>query len=346
MSILKIIDAEKHRQDTVIFPAFQLEVEEGNAVAIHSSIEVRRILLDFISGKEFLAAGEIRVADKPVQLGEASQIRGLGILFLDDGVYERLRVKDYLIFFKRLYGSQVTLAEVYEHLQMTGDKQTRVKDLPYSKIRRLQMAKLLLQDPCLYILEEPDQNVDTETKRIFVKLIRHLKLKGNGILVLTSNMESAIIFTERIYRLDDKGLQSIDVKPETREIEDTSAEMVEEAEAEPLRFHKIPTKVNDKMLLFDPPEIDYIESHDGQSSVHIRGESFPCVFTLNDLEGKLQSFGFFRCHRSYIVNLQRVREVITWTRNSYSLRLEDSVQSEIPLSKSKMAELKSMLGLK
>ena len=80
--------------------------------------------------------------------------------------------------------------------------------------------------------------------------------------------------------------------------------------------------------------------------LHINGEEFPTTFTMNELEERLQHFGFFRCHRSYIVNLQKVREVITWTRNSYSLILDDEKKSNIPLSKSKMAELKVMLGLK
>ena len=80
--------------------------------------------------------------------------------------------------------------------------------------------------------------------------------------------------------------------------------------------------------------------------LHIKGEGFPTTFTLNELEERLQHFGFFRCHRSYIVNLQKVREVITWTRNSYSLILDDEKKSNIPLSKTKMAELKGMLGLK
>ena len=100
------------------------------------------------------------------------------------------------------------------------------------------------------------------------------------------------------------------------------------------------------MILFDPPEIDYIESSEGQSHIFIRGESFPTMFTLHELEDRLHYFGFFRCHRSYIVNLQKVREVITWTRNSYSLILDDKNTTSIPLSKTKMTQLKDMLGLK
>ena len=100
------------------------------------------------------------------------------------------------------------------------------------------------------------------------------------------------------------------------------------------------------MVLFDPPEIDYIESYDGQANIYVKGEAFPGNFTLSHLEERIHHYGFFRCHRSYIVNLQKVREVITWTRNSYSLVLDDQEKSSIPLSKTKMAELKDMLGLK
>lgn len=57
--------------------------------------------------------------------------------------------------------------------------------------------------------------------------------------------------------------------------------------------------------------------------IHVREGDFVCTLTLSELEARLTGFGFFRCHRSYLVNLQRVREVITWTRNSFSLILDD-----------------------
>lgn len=113
----------------------------------------------------------------------------------------------------------------------------------------------------------------------------------------------------------------------------------------PLRFEKIPAKVNEKIILFDPTEIVLVESNEGISNLHVNGEVFPCSITLNDLSERLQPFGFFRCHRSYIVNLQKVREVITWTRNSYSLILEDSKKSSVPLSKGKLNELKNIIGI-
>lgn len=155
-------------------------------------------------------------------------------------------------------------------------------------------------------------------------------------------MESAITTADTVYRLDDNGLKKI----ETEKVEGTESVNTEKESEIPFRFNKIPTKVNDKIVLFDPPEIDYIESNDGQSMIYIKGEVFPSTLTLTKLEERLRPFGFFRCHRSYIVNLQKVREVITWTRNSYSLILEDKNNSSVPLSKTKMASLKEMLGLK
>lgn len=114
---------------------------------------------------------------------------------------------------------------------------------------------------------------------------------------------------------------------------------------QPVRFEKIPAKVGDKLILFDPTEIDYIESHEGVANLHVLQGVYACSMSLSDLEGRLKGFGFYRCHRSYLVNLQKVREVITWTRNSYSLILDDHSKSSIPLSKGKYDELKKIIGI-
>ena len=113
----------------------------------------------------------------------------------------------------------------------------------------------------------------------------------------------------------------------------------------PMRIEKIPAKVSDKIILFDPTEILFIESNEGISQLHVNEGVFACTIKLGDLEEKLKLFGFFRCHRSYIVNLQHVREVITWTRNSYSLILDDKSKSSIPLSKGKFDELRAIIGI-
>jgi len=82
----------------------------------------------------------------------------------------------------------------------------------------------------------------------------------------------------------------------------------------------------------------------GQACLHTPDASLPTHFTLNELEERLSRSGFFRAHRAYLVNLQHVKEVIPYTRNSFSLRLDDSASTVIPLSKSAAGELRDLLG--
>ena len=339
---LTFIDAEKHQNDALIFPAFSLTLTAGEVLAVYSNVNIREQLIKLLLEKSSLSQGEIQLAGQSL----ASKSVEMGFLFLSEGVYERLSVMENLDFFKNLYGAEEKVEETIRKVQLESKKKVKVGKLSYSEQRRIQFAALLLQNPDVYVMEEPDQNLDMESKRILISILNELRDAGKTIFILTGNLESAVTAADRVYRLDDNGLhltQTIDEDSvETSKIEESP---IEES-IQPIRFEKIPTKVNEKIVLFDPPEIDYIESSEGQSFLHIKGEAFPSYFTLTELEKRLLPYGFFRCHRSYIVNLQKVREVITWTRNSYSLVLEDAKKSTIPLSKSKMAELKGILGLK
>lgn len=247
---------------------------------------------------------------------------------------------------------ELELEQIIHLTQLQEKKNKRIRDLTFSEMKRVQYGRLLIQAPSLFVFEEPDLNVDMETKRVFINITRKIQEIGKSILILTGNMESAVTVADCVYRLDEDGLRIIETETEEDAAEEKDTELIpaEETDNEkgpkPIQLNKIPTKVNDKIVLFDPPEIDYIESNDGQANIYIKGEAFPSSLTLTNLEDRLQHFGFFRCHRSYIVNLQKVREVITWTRNSYSLILDDKEKSQVPLSKTKMAELKDLLGLK
>lgn len=149
-----------------------------------------------------------------------------------------------------------------------------------------------------------------------------------------------MISCDAIYRLNGSGLHQLDI----RDTEEDRQEVQKPDEAN-ITLQKVSTKRQDKVILFDPPEIDYIESVEGSILVHVSGEHYDCALTLTQLEARLLNFGFFRCHRSYIVNLQKVREIITWTKNSYSLRLNTGQDAVVPLSRSKLQELKALLNL-
>lgn len=339
MAILSIKNVEKSDGDMVLFPSFHLEITEHEIVAIYSSLNVRAVLLAMLVGESLTLDGEILVSGHSYTKNKEMYLSQMSAFRLDDGLYERLTVSDHFKFYKGINESNQTIDQMLKRTQLETKKHTKVRKLTESEQKRVLFGKVLFQEALLYIFEEADLNVDLETKRVFLNIIEKLQQEGKGILILTGNMENAITAADDVYRLDESGLQLIEMKAEEEHVDEV-------IETDTIKFNKIPTKVNEKIVLFDPPEIDYIESHDGQSNLYVKGEIFPTNFTLTHLEERLQPYGFFRCHRSYIVNLQKVREVITWTRNSYSLVLDDQPKSSIPLSKGKMAELKDMLGLK
>ncbi|RDW22462.1 ABC transporter ATP-binding protein [Oceanobacillus arenosus] len=347
MTILIMKNIEKHEKDTILFPSFHLAIAKSEITAIYSTLNVRSTVLDMFIGNIPTINGEITINGESLFKNKQAYLLQLGIYYFEEGLYERLTVRDYFAFFGRLYGFQKSFDQILQLTQLQEKKHKKIKDLTFSEKKRVQYGRLLIQSPSLFIFEEPDLNVDMETKRIFINITKILQEDGKGILLLTGNMESAITIAGHVYRLDEDGLRLFETEAEEQNTSIIEAEEREdEKESKPIRFNKIPTKVNEKIVLFDPPEIDYIESNDGQASIYIKGEAFPSSLTLTNLEERLKHVGFFRCHRSYIVNLQKVREVITWTRNSYSLVLDDKEKTQIPLSKGKMAELRDLLGIK
>ncbi|WP_080848654.1 LytTR family transcriptional regulator DNA-binding domain-containing protein [Cytobacillus gottheilii] len=343
MTILSFNNIEKHDGHTIVFPSFQLSIESREIIGLLTSINVRTVLLEMMSRKLPVPEQAISIDGVSIHLMKREYFQRVSFFSLEDGLYERLTVKETFLFYQKLFNSDFSLEQILQQTQLETKKNIRIGKLTTSEKRRVHYGHLLLKKTDIYILEEPDQNVDLETKRVLMKMIQELQKNNKTVLVLTSNMESALAVTDNIYRLDELGLHKLDVMQQETEKEAAAEEELEPI-IQPVRFEKIPTKVNDKIILFDPPEIDYIESSEGSSQLYIKGDMYQSMFTLNELEQRLLPYGFYRCHRSYIVNLQKVREVITWTRNSYSLVLHD--QSSIPLSKTKMAELKEMLGLK
>lgn len=333
-------EVEVHKKNTLVFPAFNLRIEAGETIAIHTTTDAIQTILQLLEGRATASRGTITLeGQKPSST--LPYKHNIGLSFIEEGIYERLSVIDNLRFFHQWYLSSRTIEEVMQRLHLTKISHKKGKKLTYSERRRIQVARVLLLNPSLFVFQELDQNVDIETKAIFIHLLEELKKEEKGVLVLASNLESAITLTDQVYRLDQYGLTTIDTKEEEEEAVEESNDSASVSTEIP--FEKIPTKVDKKIILFHPEDIDFIESASGSVYLSVNKEQFQAVFTLSELEERLQPYGFFRCHRSFLVNLQKVVEVITWTRNSYSLKLDDG--SEIPLSKSKLLTLKQLLGI-
>ena len=96
----------------------------------------------------------------------------------------------------------------------------------------------------------------------------------------------------------------------------------------------------------DQKDICYASIEDGVITVvtaQIEGQS-NCR-TLEELLSSLDPKLFWRAHRSFLVNINRIREVVPWFKSSYQLRMDDKKQSEIPVSRAQTKRLRELFRL-
>ncbi len=67
--------------------------------------------------------------------------------------------------------------------------------------------------------------------------------------------------------------------------------------------------------------------------------------TIEELQSSLDPDSFWRVHRSYLININRIKEVIPWFKSSYMLRMDDKKQTEIPVSRVQTKRLRTLLKL-
>jgi len=107
---------------------------------------------------------------------------------------------------------------------------------------------------------------------------------------------------------------------------------------------RVPARSEDRILLYDPVNILYVASRDGHTYLRTATDEAVTQFTLQELEAALTGRGFFKAHRAYLVNLQHVKAVVPFTRDSFTLLLDDPAETAIPLSKQAEKSLQELLG--
>ena len=109
---------------------------------------------------------------------------------------------------------------------------------------------------------------------------------------------------------------------------------------------KVLLRAAGRLLLIDQKDVCFASIEDGIISVvatHIEGQS-NCR-TLEELLEALDPDLFWRAHRSFVVNINRIKEVVPWFKSSYQLRMDDRKQTEIPVSRAQTRRLRELFGL-
>jgi two-component system response regulator LytT len=109
---------------------------------------------------------------------------------------------------------------------------------------------------------------------------------------------------------------------------------------------KIVVQAGTRMLLVDQKELCFAAIDEGVISVStptVEGQS-KCR-TLEELLELLDPQIFWRAHRSYVVNINHIKEVVPWFKSSYQLRMNDRKNTEIPVSRAQTRRLRELFKL-
>jgi two-component system, LytTR family, response regulator LytT len=109
---------------------------------------------------------------------------------------------------------------------------------------------------------------------------------------------------------------------------------------------KILVKSGQRLLLLDAEDLIFASIDDGLITVVGRDvEGTSNYRTLEELHAALDSETFWRPHRSHLVNIHHIKEVVPWFKSSYMLKMNDKKQSEVPVSRVQTKRLRELFKL-
>jgi ABC-2 type transport system ATP-binding protein len=287
------------------------------------------VVLDLLIGRAGPTLGTVRVAGLDPRADRDGFSRRVGVLFAEDGLYRQRSALANLAFFCRLRGLPKARAEeVLSAVGLADQADIRVEKLAAGLTRRLAFGRAILHQPVVLLLVEPFAKCDEASITLLRHLIRGQAEAGTAVLILADDAANLSPVCD-----------SISVLNQGRIVDSYAP-----GEQQPALPFKIPARSEDRVALVNPGDVLFALAQEGRTYLQTSDERLPTQFTLTELEERLARSGFFRAHRSFLVNLQHVKEVIPYTRNSYSLILDDPGETEIPLSRASAAELRDLLG--
>ncbi|WP_010525725.1 ABC transporter ATP-binding protein [Nesterenkonia sp. F] len=152
-------------------------------------------------------SGTMRVAGlDPERQGPAVRAR-LGVIPQQDNLDEELSVRENIIMYGRYFGLprrwlRAKTVELLEFAQLTAKAGARVEDLSGGMKRRLTIARALVNDPEILLLDEPTTGLDPQARHILWDRLFRLKERGTTLVLTTHHMDEAEQLCDRLIVVD------------------------------------------------------------------------------------------------------------------------------------------------
>lgn len=330
MSIISLDKVTKKNNGDYDLKNITLNIDTGSKIGIKMPPTITKTLFGIIKGTLPISSGIIN-----------REVNSIVYELNDDGLYGSYSVKKYLKLFQKIFNSTVNIPDNLQEFSLEDVENTKIKELSNDQKKRVSLFRMFISSSDLILVESPLTNLTDEGIELYLKAVDFVRKSGMTVLFTSYYMEELLLLSDEVYRYNDHtGLEKTDIINEPSTVSNDN----KMDKFQPQKNLKIACKLADKTIFFNPDEIDFIESINSVSNIRIGDEYYPSLLTMNELEQKLENFGFYRCHRSYLVNLQRVSELISYSRNSYTLILKGPTKEKLPLSRAKMETLRKLIG--
>ena len=111
---------------------------------------------------------------------------------------------------------------------------------------------------------------------------------------------------------------------------------------------KVPNKISlwkdNKIYIVNIDDIYYCEAKERYTYIYTKDGEYHIRECISEVEKIINNENFFKCHRSYLVNLLKIEEVVPWFNNTYLLKL-NSEKYEITVSRSKVKNFRELMNI-
>ena len=201
--MIKLKGVSKFYDQFAAVEALDLEVQDGEIMGIigHNGAG-KTTTLKMIAGLIEPTSGTIEIMGRSLAKDSIAIKKSMGFLPEESPLYESMNVSEYLLFFSELYGlpKRIALDRIEAILDSLNleERQKLTGELSKGMKRKVAIARALLHDPALLILDEPNSGLDPLTSFFIIDYLKKLKGRGKTILLSAHNLFHVEYICDRI----------------------------------------------------------------------------------------------------------------------------------------------------
>src|SRR5215216_6318948 len=191
--MIKLADVTKRYDDTIVVDRLNLRIDPGEIIGLigHNGAG-KTTTLKMIAGLVEPTSGHLQVMGHDMQKESIKVKQRIGYLPEESSLYEAMTARQYLLFFSELYQMprRKALERIDELLDSVGlaAKDKLIGEFSKGMKRKTAIARTLLHDPELLILDEPSSGLDPLTSFFIINYLKLLKRDGKTIILSAHNL--------------------------------------------------------------------------------------------------------------------------------------------------------------